>query len=140
MANFELHAQLDADTCFVCDLPLSRVLLINDSQYPWYVLVPRVPGISEAHHLTPSDRQQLVVESDAVCVAMEHLFNPDKLNVAAIGNMVPQLHVHHVARYRGDACWPAPVWGARPAKPYTNEQSEVMINKLSERLSGLSSQ
>jgi len=69
-------------------------------------------------------------ESDAVCTAMEALFNPDKLNVAAIGNVVPQLHVHHIARFRNDACWPAPVWGVKPAVPYSEKERDDMINKL----------
>lgn len=137
MSEFTLHQQLAADTMSVCELPLSKVLLINDSQYPWVVLVPRVPGITEAHHLPATDRQQLIIESDALCQSMEELFTPDKLNVAAIGNMVPQLHVHHVARYRNDPAWPAPVWGALPATPYGPEASENIIQQLSKKLTQL---
>ncbi|MEM7260313.1 MAG: HIT family protein [Pseudomonadota bacterium] len=137
MSEFTLHPQLDADSHFVCDLPLSMVLLINDRQYPWYVLVPRVSDIKEAHQLNTTDRQQLIIESDALCIAMESLFTPDKMNVAAIGNMVPQLHIHHIARYRHDAAWPAPVWGALPAIPYQADDSQRMITRLSAQVIGL---
>lgn len=130
MGEFTLHPKLQADTFFVDDLPLCKLLLINDSQYPWVVLVPRVPDIKEAYQLNPIERWHLVKESDAVCKAMNNLFTPDKLNVAAIGNVVPQLHVHHIARYRNDASWPAPVWGAKSPIPYDEQNLQLIINKL----------
>lgn len=130
MSEFSLHPQLEADTYFVSDLLLCRLLLINDCQYPWYVLVPRIHSITEAHHLDNADRQQLVIESDNLCRAMEEAFTPDKMNVAAIGNVVPQLHIHHIARFRDDASWPAPVWGAKPAIPYSENKRDQMLEKL----------
>jgi diadenosine tetraphosphate (Ap4A) HIT family hydrolase len=131
MSEFKLHARLDADTIFIDDLPLSRLLLINDRQYPWVVLVPRRDSITEAHQLNTTDRHQLIHESDTVCLAMEQLFQPHKLNVASIGNRVPQLHVHHVARFHDDISWPAPVWGAHPAVPYKPQECTQMIDRLS---------
>lgn len=130
MSEFKLHPKLEADTFFIKDLPLCRLLLINDSQYPWVVLVPRVSDITEAHQLNPEDRLQLVKESDTLCHFMESLFTPDKLNVAAIGNVVPQLHIHHIARYRHDVVWPSPVWGARPANPYSDSDGQYVISKF----------
>jgi len=115
---FTLHKQLEADTAFITDLPLSRVLLINDCNYPWIVLVPRRVGATEIYKLSTEDQTQLLNESAQVCRAMEVLFAPDKMNVAAIGNMVPQLHLHHVARFTTDIAWPAPVWGFAQAKAY----------------------
>ncbi len=130
MNEFVLHPRLQADTFFVKDLKLSRLLLINDKQYPWFVLVPRVPSATEAHHLNKDDRYQLMIESDRLCTAIEKVFMPDKLNVAAIGNVVPQLHVHHIARFRDDVSWPAPVWGARPAVAYNNKEHNQVIDQL----------
>ncbi|WP_338890649.1 HIT domain-containing protein [Aeromonas rivipollensis] len=115
---FELHPRLQADTQILGDLPLCRVLLAKDSQYPWLILVPRVPGLREIHHLPPEQQQQLMQESCAVATLMEEALGPDKINVAALGNLVPQLHLHHVARFSSDAAWPGPIWGAHPVIPY----------------------
>lgn len=109
--GFELHPQLEQDTHFVTDLPLCRVLLMNESRYPWLILAPRRAGIREIHELAAADRQQLWAESDQVSRALIALFQPDKLNIAALGNVVTQLHIHHIARFQTDAAWPAPVWG-----------------------------
>ena len=130
MSEFELHPRLKADTLFVADLTLCRLLLINDSQYPWTVLVPRRLDIKEAHHLSAEDQQQLLRESNQLCSAMENLFSPDKLNIAAIGNVVPQLHIHHIARFTSDASWPAPVWGALPAVPYSELVKLRLISQM----------
>ncbi len=135
MSKFELHPRLAADTAFITDLPLCRVLLINDSQYPWTLLVPRRPDIKEAHHLSNTDQQQLLNESNRLCRVMETLFTPDKLNVAAIGNVVPQLHIHHIARFTSDATWPAPVWGALPAVPYTQTALDSLVQQLEQAVS-----
>ncbi|MEH6564766.1 MAG: HIT domain-containing protein [Halopseudomonas sp.] len=118
---FELHPQLAKDGISVGDFPLSRLLLINDSHYPWFVLVPRRAGISEVFELTEEDQLQLGRESVHLSRILHRIFNADKLNVAALGNMVSQLHVHHIIRYRDDIAWPAPVWGKVPASPYSNE-------------------
>ncbi|HDT5888030.1 HIT domain-containing protein [Aeromonas dhakensis] len=115
---FELHSRLQADTRLLGDLPLCRVLLAKDSQYPWLILVPRVANLREIHHLAPAQQQQLMQESCAVATLMEQALRPDKINVAALGNLVPQLHLHHVARFSTDKAWPGPIWGAHPSLPY----------------------
>lgn len=115
---FHLHEQLAADTAAVADWPLCRVLLMNDANYPWLILVPARPGISEVHHLSAQDRTLLVEEVARATDVVQRHFNADKMNVAALGNVVPQLHVHVIARFRTDAAWPRPVWGAAPARPY----------------------
>ncbi|WP_368161854.1 HIT domain-containing protein [Aeromonas sp. R5-3] len=115
---FELHCRLQADTRLLGDLPLCRVLLAKDSQYPWLILVPRVANLREIHHLAPAQQQQLMLESCAVASLMEQALRPDKINVAALGNLVSQLHLHHVARFSTDKAWPGPIWGAHPSLPY----------------------
>lgn len=115
---FELHPRLAADTRVLGDLPLCRVLLAKESQYPWLILVPRVADLREIHHLVPAQQQQLMQESCAVATLMEQRLRPDKLNVAALGNLVPQLHLHHVARFIADKAWPGPIWGAHPVIAY----------------------
>ena len=134
MTEFTLHKQLEADTDFITDLPLSRALLINDSQYPWIVLVPRRVGATEIYKLSTDDQTQLLDESAQVCRAMEVLFAPDKMNVAAIGNMVPQLHLHHVARFRTDIAWPAPVWGFAQAVTYDATTLKNTVDRVREAL------
>ncbi|CZF77582.1 MULTISPECIES: HIT domain-containing protein [Grimontia] len=108
---FELHPRLDADTTWLGDLPLCRVLLSKEDIGPWLILVPKVEGIREIHHLTESEQQQFIKESSLVAEKLESHSNPDKLNIGALGNMVPQLHVHHIARFQTDIAWPGPVWG-----------------------------
>jgi diadenosine tetraphosphate (Ap4A) HIT family hydrolase len=109
--DFVLHPQLAKDTHFVSDLPLCRVLLMDEARYPWFILVPRRVEIREIHELSQDERNQLWAESDQISRALLHLYEPDKLNIASLGNMVPQLHLHHIARFQTDAAWPAPVWG-----------------------------
>ena len=138
MTEFTLHKQLEADTDFITDLPLSRALLINDSQYPWIVLVPRRVGATEIYKLSTDDQTQLLDESAQVCRAMEVLFAPDKMNVAAIGNMVPQLHLHHVARFRTDIAWPAPVWGFAQAVTYDATTVQNTVDRVREELQSAS--
>ena len=115
MPDFTLHPQLVADTVAVGDLALCRVLLSKDANYPWLILVPRRPDIVELIDLTAVDRAALSAEIDAAARALKATVPCDKLNVAALGNMVPQLHVHIIARRHGDPAWPKPVWGAVPA-------------------------
>ena len=134
MTEFTLHKQLKADTTFVTDFPLSRVLLINDSQYPWIVLVPRRVGATEIYKLDNDDQSQLLKESAQVCKTMEALYKPDKMNVAAIGNMVPQLHLHHVARFTTDIAWPAPVWGFAAPVNYDSTTLENTVNAIRDKL------
>ena len=113
-----LHQQLKKDCVVLGQLDLCAVLLMPDANYLWLILVPQRENISEIYQLSEQDQQQLIQESSQVSRVMVELFEPDKINVAALGNMVPQLHIHHVARFKTDAAWPAPVWGAVPAKPY----------------------
>lgn len=122
MNAWHLHPQLADDTTPVIELPLCEVRLMDDANHPWLVLVPRVPDMVEIIDLDPAQRAQLTIEIDAACRALRTLFKPDKLNVAALGNLVPQLHVHVIARYRDDIAWPRPVWGSATARPYTPEQ------------------
>ena len=118
MTAFVLNERLAADTVELGDLDLSRVLLMNDARYPWVILVPRVAGLRELHHLEREDRIRLQDESCRVAACLERLFRPDKLNVGSLGNLVPQYHLHHVARYADDPAWPGPVWGHSPAVLY----------------------
>lgn len=121
---FTLHPQLAKD-CFVLgDWPLCRMLLMNDASYPWLILVPRRNGIREVHELEDADRRLLWDESAALSRALMAAFKGDKLNVAALGNVVPQLHVHHVVRFKTDPAWPAPVWGRLPPQPYLDAERD----------------
>ncbi|MBW8823172.1 MAG: HIT family protein [Xanthomonadales bacterium] len=130
MSEFRLHPQLAADTLPVASLPLCDVLLMNDANYPWLILVPRVAGVSELLDLIESDRTQLWREIDIASQVLREQFAPDKLNIAALGNMVSQLHVHVIARFKGDPAWPKPVWGAQPAKPYSATEIAERIDAL----------
>ena len=134
---FELHPRLQADTRILGDLPLCRVLLAKDSQYPWLILVPRVANLREIHHLAPEQQQQLMQESCAVATLMERALGPDKINVAALGNLVPQLHLHHVARFSSDAAWLGPIWGACPAIPYEDQALQGAAASWQTRLATL---
>lgn len=116
--SFELHSRLAADCSVVGDFELCRVLLLNDSRFPWIVLVPRIEDLTETFHLDEAEQIQLMRESNAVLERMSLHYLADKMNVAALGNMVPQLHIHHIARFRSDAAWPGPVWGCGTAAPY----------------------
>ncbi len=129
-STFQLHPQLAQDTWLVTDLPLCRVLLMNETRYPWVILVPRQQDIREIHELTAMERQQLWQESDQLSRALMKLFKPDKLNIAALGNQVPQLHIHHIARFQTDAAWPAPVWGKFPPQAYTATEAAAQIQHL----------
>ena len=119
--SFVLHEKLEADTISLGQSRLCELRLMNDSQWPWVLLVPRVSRIREIYQLPKSQQLRLVEESSLMGEAMMQAFAGDKLNVAALGNMVPQLHLHHIVRYEGDPAWPGPVWGKVPATPYTEQ-------------------
>lgn len=119
-ATTQLHPQLKKDCIILGKFSLCKLLLLNDSHYPWFILVPERDGITEIHQLSDDDQKQLMYESNYLSRCLEAVFKPDKLNIAALGNVVPQLHIHHIARFTSDACWPAPVWGAVQATPYEN--------------------
>jgi diadenosine tetraphosphate (Ap4A) HIT family hydrolase len=127
---WSLHPQLARDTVPVGDLALSRLLAMNDANYPWVVLVPRHAGVVEIVDLDEAARGQLMAEIAQVSAALKSLTGCDKLNVAAIGNVVPQLHLHVVARRTSDAAWPKPVWGAAQAKPYAAGELDTFVAAL----------
>lgn len=134
MYDFQLHPRLDQDCFKVTTLPLCQLLMMNDQQYPWFILVPQRPNIREIHQLSAEDRYQLLSESCLLSEALQTLYQPDKLNIAAIGNLVPQLHIHHVARFQHDAVWPAPIWGKLPPQPFALEEAQLRINILKNAL------
>ena len=125
MPDFELHPQLAADTVSVAAWPLCEVLLLNDANYPWLVLVPARPELRNFHDLSPDDMVTAGREISRASEALVDLFAPDKINVAALGNMVPQLHIHVVARFTTDAAWPNPIWGVAPPQAYTPDARDA---------------
>jgi diadenosine tetraphosphate (Ap4A) HIT family hydrolase len=133
---WSLHPQLVADTVLVRDLALSRLLVMNDANFPWLILVPRRAGASEIFDLG-DERALLMDEISHVSRALKEETRCDKLNVAAIGNVVPQLHVHIVARRRDDAAWPRPVWGAIPARAYEAPAMQRFKDAIRERLASM---
>lgn len=135
MAAFELDPRLARDCFEVTALPLCRLLLMNDMQYPWFILVPQRPDICEVFELDEADQTQLWTESRKLSQVLMQQFDGDKLNVAALGNVVPQLHLHHIVRYTEDVAWPHPVWGRYAAKPYTSDQAEQVIERMRTALS-----
>jgi diadenosine tetraphosphate (Ap4A) HIT family hydrolase len=133
-SSWSLHRQLEQDTSAVGDLPLSRLLVNNDANFPWLLLVPRRPGACEIIDLDEKDQSQLMTEIAHTSRALKDVTACHKLNVAAIGNMVPQLHVHIVARRRDDAAWPKPVWGTVPARAYDLAERRGFIAALRRKL------
>jgi len=135
--SFQLDPNLAGDTHLIGELALSRLLLMDDARYPWLILVPRIAGARELFDLDKSDRANLLAELDAVGRALEALLRPDKFNIAALGNVVPQLHVHVVARYDTDAAWPKPVWGIGERVPYEGAALARRIGELREALAAV---
>lgn len=127
---FVLHPRLAGDTFEIGRLALCRVLLMNDARYPWLILVPERGGMVELVDLEPADHHRMADEIRHASLALRELCKPDKLNLAALGNLVPQLHVHVIARYRHDDAWPRPVWGGLPAPPYEPAQAVQRVNEL----------
>lgn len=132
--EFSLHPKLSALTSVIGDLPLSRVLLENDFNYPWLILVPRKPDISEIIDLDANDQAQLFAEINAASRALKAVTTFEKLNIAALGNVVAQLHVHVIGRSRTDATWPKPVWGLVPPVPYEPAARARLIEALQREL------
>lgn len=128
--EFILDSRLDDDCITLGEFPLSRLLLMNDAHYPWFILVPRRAEVSEVYHLSLTDQTQLLFESSCLAENLHDVFGADKINIAALGNVVQQLHVHHVVRFKNDAAWPAPVWGVCSATPYTDAQIREIHKKL----------
>ncbi len=131
---FALDQRLQQDTLVIGDFPLCRLLLSNDANYPWFILVPRIKDISEVFQLDVSNQHALWQETTALAQWLNEGFGADKMNIGALGNVVSQLHVHVIVRKRDDAAWPAPVWGKHPARPYTEEQVAAVRARLRERL------
>lgn len=127
---FTLHPTLARDTVPVSRLPLCRVLLMKDRRFPWLILVPERDSVREICELPQADRASLVEEIARASEVLRQLFRPDKLNVGALGNVVPQLHVHIVARFAADPAWPGPVWGSGPAEPYAEAELEEIRGRL----------
>lgn len=127
---FELHERLEADSFSLGQSGLCEIRLMNDSHWPWILLVPRVAGAREIYQLTQLQQQQLLAESSLLGEGMMKVFGGDKLNVAALGNMVPQLHLHHIVRFEGDPAWPGPVWGKQPPEAYSADELAAVTSRL----------
>ena len=130
MKKFNLHPRLARDTLSVVDLNLCSLLLMNDSNYPWFILVPRRDNISELFELNKLDQSLLNKEVNEVSTRLSLHFNAKKMNVAAIGNIVPQLHIHVIARYETDPAWPNPIWNNVDIIPYTDDISLNLIKDI----------
>ena len=128
MAN--IHPQLLNDCLVLGRFSLCHLLLVKDSNYPWFILVPDRDGIQEIYQLSESDQVQLINESSMVSEKLMRIFEGDKLNVAALGNQVPQLHLHHIVRFKTDPAWPGPIWGKVPALAYEDRELDNMIARL----------
>jgi diadenosine tetraphosphate (Ap4A) HIT family hydrolase len=129
-----LHPQLENDCLILGKLELCHVLLMRDANYPWCILVPDREDITEIHHLSETEQLQLMRESVRLSQVLESIFSPDKLNIASLGNVVPQCHVHHVVRYHTDVAWPAPVWGRVPAREYSAEALAEVAGAIKQAL------
>lgn len=136
---FQLHERLSQDCISVGRFELCRLLLMDDSQYPWFILVPERVGIKEIYQLSKPEQHLLMDESSYLAENLALLFHADKMNVAAIGNLVPQLHIHHVVRYQADISWPAPVWGRFASIPYKEGELAQLLAKLRSQLGWLRS-
>ncbi|MBB1521233.1 HIT family protein [Aquipseudomonas guryensis] len=133
---FTLDSRLQQDTLLIGDFPLCRLLLMNDASYPWFILVPRREAVSELFQLDNADQQALWLETTRLAETLKDAFVADKMNVATLGNVVSQLHMHVIVRRREDAAWPAPVWGKHPAKAYEPEQIAAVRERLRLVLTG----
>ncbi len=135
--SFTLHPRLMADTTVLGDLPLSRVLLVKEVLGPWLILVPRYDALREIHHLSEQDQQQLMRESSAVAALLEQDYQAEKINIGALGNLVPQLHIHHIARFSNDIAWPGPIWGNTQGIQRSEEVQQALAEELRQELSNI---
>lgn len=133
---FELHPRLAADSIVIGRFDLSLLLLSKDANYPWCILVPQREDVFEIHHLSEEEQMQLMRESCRLAEVMTSLFDAHKMNVAALGNVVRQLHIHHIARFTDDAAWPQPIWGKVPAKDYAAGELAELSKRLQNALVG----
>ncbi|WP_333877681.1 HIT domain-containing protein [Methylobacter sp.] len=132
--TFQLHPRLEQDCIAIGRFELCRLLMMNDSQYPWFILVPERGDLKEIYQLSKTERELLTEESSYLAENLAALYKADKMNIAAIGNMVPQLHIHHIVRYQADKAWPAPVWGKFDAVPYTERQIADNLTRVRAQL------
>ncbi|MFV3128734.1 HIT domain-containing protein [Niveispirillum sp. KHB5.9] len=132
--GFDLDARLATDTVALCDWPLCRVLLMRNRLFPWLILVPRRAGAVEIHRLTAADQVLLTRETSAAARVLESLFQPDKINIGALGNVVSQLHMHVIARRRDDPAWPGPVWGRGLSAAYGGDELASLADQLRDLL------
>jgi diadenosine tetraphosphate (Ap4A) HIT family hydrolase len=132
---FRLDKRLQGDTLYLGRFPLCQALMMNDSRYPWVILVPCRNDIREYYHLSQQERAQLMEESAWVAEKMSDFFEAKSMNVAALGNVVAQLHVHHIARYDNDPAWPGPVWGHSPAVPFSEAEKAERVEALQDLFS-----
>ncbi|AWB68705.1 HIT family protein [Saccharobesus litoralis] len=130
LKEFSLDPRLQADCFTVAELELSKLLLLDNSQVPWLILVPKVADVAEITDLNPNQQTQLLAEINLVSSVVQDAFSPDKLNVAAIGNVVNQLHVHIIGRYHTDPVWPSPVWGNLQDEPYHEDELAIRLNTI----------
>jgi diadenosine tetraphosphate (Ap4A) HIT family hydrolase len=128
--TFILNPHLASDSIEIIDLDLSKMLLMNDCRYKWLILVPRRTEISEIHHLQPNDQILLLTEIGKVAKFLEAEFQPTKINIGALGNIIPQLHIHIVARNHSDPAWPGPVWGHSPPVEYPTAIARNLAQKI----------
>ncbi len=135
MSEFELDGRIARDSDLVSVLGLCQLRIQNDSRWPWLVMVPERPGMTEIFELSPGEQVQLSAEVNRVAGALKTVTGATKINVGALGNIVRQLHVHVIARFEGDANWPGPIWGFGQAQPYGESQKQDFLNKLVEALS-----
>jgi len=133
--QFSLHSQLVHDCFELAEFPLCKLLLCNDRAYPWFILVPQVNDITDIYQLDWQQQQQLLNESSMLSELLMQVFSGDKMNVAALGNVVEQLHVHHVVRYKTDVSWPKPIWGQQPLTPYSDDELVNLKEKLLPKIS-----
>lgn len=133
-ADFELHPDLARDGVEVSRLRLSRLLLMNEARWPWLVLVPERPAMRDLHDLDSLEQYRLCDEITVCSNALQQLYKADKINVAALGNMTPQLHVHVIARFTDDPVWPKPIWGALPPAPYSEPALEARLHEVRQAL------
>ena len=134
MSEFFLHTQLAQDTFFIRDLKLSQLVLMNDKRFPWMVLVPRKHGASDLLDLLPGEQKTLLDEINRTSVFMKQFFRPEKLNIATIGNIVPQLHIHIVGRFAKDLAWPKPVWGFGDMVRFEEDEGKKLVAQIQNQL------
>jgi diadenosine tetraphosphate (Ap4A) HIT family hydrolase len=135
MSDFILHSKLAADTFEVLSLKVSQLLLMNDARYPWLILVPEVSDMRDLHNLSAKQYHSVTQEIAQVSKVLESVTQAHKMNVGALGNMVPQLHIHIIARQTNDAAWPAPVWGVGEAQPYSQDAAKILVQQIASKLS-----